>query len=166
MIDLRAIVRIKTMAQAAIGGSERPGIDESLQIVAAYERLRDEARALNERAGWGTGEDFDRELPPLNASLSGGRNIAVPGSKRKSCFGYSRHGEPGIKRHSRSRNACAPMPMRSPGRASGEPVSARSPRHARRGSASRASNLGRMEGRYTVVDKSLDEFSRTSTRAP
>jgi hypothetical protein len=34
-------------------------------MASAYSRLRLEARALTEREGWGSGEDFDMQLPPL-----------------------------------------------------------------------------------------------------
>jgi hypothetical protein len=69
MSDLRAVIRIKNMAQAAASGSDQPGPEEGLEMAAAYERLRAEARALNRRAGWGEGEEFDKDLPPINTSM-------------------------------------------------------------------------------------------------
>jgi hypothetical protein len=75
------------MAQAAIGTSDPPSIGEAQEIVRAYERLRGEARALNERAGWGKGEDFDRELPPLDAALGGGRAIVIAGQRARVLLG-------------------------------------------------------------------------------
>src|SRR4051794_3309662 len=63
--DLRAVIRIKTMARAAISDSATPGPDEGEEMANAYERLRAEAQALNQRAGWGSADDFNRELPPI-----------------------------------------------------------------------------------------------------
>ena len=55
MSDLRAVIRIKTMAAAAAGApGERIGPDEGQEMASAYGRLRLEARALHVRAGWGT----------------------------------------------------------------------------------------------------------------
>lgn len=65
MTDLRAIIRIKTMAQAAARIAEQPGPYEGEEMATAYGRLRRDARGLSERAGWGSGDDFDAELPPL-----------------------------------------------------------------------------------------------------
>jgi hypothetical protein len=85
--DLHAIVRIKTMAQAAAMPPERPSIDASIQVVGAYERLREDARGIYERAGWGSAEDFDRELPPLEANMAGGRAIVGAGDQARVLLG-------------------------------------------------------------------------------
>lgn len=66
MSELRSVIRLRTMAEAAANVAEQPGPNEGLEMARAYTRLRDEAAALCARAGWGTEEDFARELPPLN----------------------------------------------------------------------------------------------------
>jgi len=63
MSDFRTIVRIKNMAQAAASGSLEPGPEEGAEMAAAYVRLRAEAMALHVRAGWGSEEEFEDELP-------------------------------------------------------------------------------------------------------
>jgi hypothetical protein len=54
------------MAEAAAGSTREsaPMLGEAKEIAAAYVRLRAQARALTERAGWSV-EDFDAELPEL-----------------------------------------------------------------------------------------------------
>jgi hypothetical protein len=71
--DLRNVIRIKTMAEtaAATGNpTDYPNPEEGREMADAYERLRNEARAINERAGWGGGS-FDAELPPLAPEQDG-----------------------------------------------------------------------------------------------
>jgi len=63
--NLRAVVQIRTMASAAISPDERISSDAGWEMAKAYERLRQEAKSLNERAGWGSPEEFDQELPPM-----------------------------------------------------------------------------------------------------
>ena len=66
--NLRSVLRIKTMARAASAGtSELFSAETGWEMAAAYERLRQEARKLNDRAGWGNGDEFDQELPPLDS---------------------------------------------------------------------------------------------------
>jgi hypothetical protein len=62
--DLRAILRIKHMATEAGREPERGYAppSASYEMAAAYIRLREEARLLNERAGW-SAEEFDRDVP-------------------------------------------------------------------------------------------------------
>ena len=64
--DLRTIIRIKHMAEAAANVSDKPGPEEGVEMAAAYDRLRAEAREVFDRAGWGDAEKFDSELPQLN----------------------------------------------------------------------------------------------------
>jgi len=66
--DLREIIRIKSMAEAAADTGPRdayPYPEQGGEMARAYERLREQARALHERAGWGT-ESFDAEVPALD----------------------------------------------------------------------------------------------------
>lgn len=68
MSDLRTIVRIKHMAEAAARVAEQPGPEEGHEMAAAYERLRAEAFELYRRAGWGDDEEtFARQVPVLEA---------------------------------------------------------------------------------------------------
>jgi hypothetical protein len=66
MSDLGAVVRIKTMARSAMGSGDPTSPEAGQEMAAAYERLRGEAFALFQRAGWGDRDAFDRELPPLD----------------------------------------------------------------------------------------------------
>lgn len=75
-LNLRAVLRIKTMARAAISPTEAFSGPTGEEMAAAYERVRLEARNLNKRAGWGDDEDFDRELPPLRDSTPQTTNLA------------------------------------------------------------------------------------------
>jgi hypothetical protein len=68
--DLRAVIRIKSMARAAADVREFKRSETGAELAAAYERLRQEARSLHERAGWGDGNSFDRELPPLHPDIA------------------------------------------------------------------------------------------------
>jgi hypothetical protein len=68
MSNLRTVIRIKTMAQAAAAVSDQPGPEEGAEMAAAYERLRNEARKLNSSAGWGDDTSFDAEVPPIDAT--------------------------------------------------------------------------------------------------
>ena len=66
--DLAAVLRIKRMAEAAAApaaGGRSPTAAEAVEMVAAYERLRQQARELTRRAGWSV-DDFDAELPALS----------------------------------------------------------------------------------------------------
>jgi hypothetical protein len=80
MSNLRAVVRIKHMAEAAAAtgsADDYPYPEQGIEMAQAYERLREEARALCVRAGWGTDEEFDKEIPPASFSaqdLAGGDN--------------------------------------------------------------------------------------------
>jgi hypothetical protein len=66
--DLHAVVGITTMARALAGyGQLDP--DTAFEIVAAYERVRQDARALNVRA-WPDDGSFDRDVPALTATAS------------------------------------------------------------------------------------------------
>jgi hypothetical protein len=65
--DLRNIIRIKRRAEVAAAtghADDYPNPEEGREMAVAYERLRKEARGINERAGWGS-DGFDEELPPL-----------------------------------------------------------------------------------------------------
>jgi hypothetical protein len=64
--NLRAVVRIKTMAREA-AGVDVTAVEIGDEMVKAYERIRQEAKALADRAGWNDDGSFDREVPPLVA---------------------------------------------------------------------------------------------------
>lgn len=51
---------------------------EAMEVAATFERLRAEAAALFVRAGWGTEEDFARDVPPLGL----GEGAYVPATGR------------------------------------------------------------------------------------
>ena len=71
--SLRRVILIKQMADAATEVNTSTGIptaDQGFQMAASYGRLREQARALAEEAGWVTEDDFDRELPPLPEGLA------------------------------------------------------------------------------------------------
>ncbi len=65
------ILRIKHQAEAAASVSEQPGPEEGHEMAAAYDRLRNDARELNRRAGWGDDDQFEAEIPPLDARSIG-----------------------------------------------------------------------------------------------
>jgi hypothetical protein len=67
--DLRSVIRVKTMADAAASAvtTNHPSVPQGIELVGAYDRLRAQAQKLNTRAGWGTDDEFDEELPPLEA---------------------------------------------------------------------------------------------------
>jgi hypothetical protein len=71
--NLRAVIRLKTMAHAAAEAGDANTPDVGGELAATYERLRLEAMALAERAGWNTDDSFDRELPPLGNVVSSRR---------------------------------------------------------------------------------------------
>ena len=73
--NLRSVIRIKTMARAAIPDTETVHSDTAWEMAKAYERLREEARKLSENAGWDSGDEFDAEMPPI-------RFPEVPGNAR------------------------------------------------------------------------------------
>jgi hypothetical protein len=81
MSDLRSIIRIKSMADAAAGTTDPnhwPMQQEGEELVGAYQRLRAEARAISMRAGWSeTGEEFDAEMPPLEGVSDPGPPLGV-----------------------------------------------------------------------------------------
>jgi hypothetical protein len=60
--DLRVIVRIKHMAEAAAAADIDKSEAAAIEAMDAYTRLREQARKLNERAGWDA-EEFDQEVP-------------------------------------------------------------------------------------------------------
>jgi len=72
--DLRAILGIKARAEAAIVGDDDkpPSPSQAEDVIRAYDRLREEARELNERAGW-SAEEFDRQVPAAKYEGAPGR---------------------------------------------------------------------------------------------
>jgi hypothetical protein len=69
--ELRTVLRLKHQAQAAAAVASQPNPEEGHEMAAAYERLREEARVLHNRAGWGDDEAFERQLPRLQAQSIG-----------------------------------------------------------------------------------------------
>jgi hypothetical protein len=65
--DLHEVIVVKSMA-TALAASADPGPDEALEIVAGYERARQRAKMLNDRA-W-PGSSFDAEVPPSTPAQS------------------------------------------------------------------------------------------------
>lgn len=64
--NLHAVVMIKNQARELVA---RPCAkpDEAHEIAAAYDRLRQQARELNDRA-WPDDQTFDRDVPPLSTT--------------------------------------------------------------------------------------------------
>jgi hypothetical protein len=67
--DLRSILRIKNMAANAASATRPDDPYAAPALAETYNRLREEARRLNERAGW-SAEDFERELPTIEVTES------------------------------------------------------------------------------------------------
>ena len=59
-------------AAAAEVGAGHLSVPEAEEISKVYERLRVEARKVHIRAGWGTEDEFDSEMPPLGQDLEPG----------------------------------------------------------------------------------------------
>jgi hypothetical protein len=61
--NLHAVTKIRSMAESL---AKRTGVvaDEGCELAAAYERLRQQAKELNERA-WPDDTSFDNDVPPL-----------------------------------------------------------------------------------------------------
>jgi hypothetical protein len=59
--DLRSVVRIKNMAETAAAIDDKSET-AAIEAMRAYGRLREQARQLNERAGWDS-DEFDQEVP-------------------------------------------------------------------------------------------------------
>jgi hypothetical protein len=57
-------VRIKTMAREA-AAVDVTTVEIGDEMVKAYDRIRQEAKALADRAGWNDDGSFDREVPSL-----------------------------------------------------------------------------------------------------
>lgn len=76
MSELRAVIRVKTMAAAAAATADYPTAEQGDEMARAYERLRREASAINERAGWGSAETFDEALPPITSGALINANIS------------------------------------------------------------------------------------------
>jgi hypothetical protein len=70
-VNIRAMYRLKESVKAALGEDNMYGAPELVEV---YGRLREQARELNERAGWST-EDFEKEMP---TGPSGGRQGGGP----------------------------------------------------------------------------------------
>jgi hypothetical protein len=66
MSDLRDIIRIKAMAEAAATAlPPHPRDAQSDEVAATFVRLRAQALALHKRAGWGDEDAFALEIPVL-----------------------------------------------------------------------------------------------------
>jgi hypothetical protein len=116
--DLRAVLRIKQMAAEAGRDPTGPGLPSvNYEAAAACVRLREEARLLNERAGW-SAEEFDRDVPYLevsdlpapgtpefDAAERPTRSSASPGRAPASSSASSRPGRKDTSKPSRSRRA-------------------------------------------------------------
>jgi len=80
----------------ALAAASRDAADRSgsfSQLAESYQRLRAEAAALNDQNGWATPEEFESQLPPLEAlsvieSLDDAF-VAEPGSSRSAREGAS-----------------------------------------------------------------------------
>lgn len=66
--DLRTVLRIRATATAAASEGRQITPDLGDEMASAYERLRQDARDLFKRAGWGDDAAFDREVPPITVT--------------------------------------------------------------------------------------------------
>ena len=91
LTDADLIEELDVLARASADAADRSG--SISQLAESYKRLRADAAELNDQNGWATPEEFESQLPPLEAlrvieSLDDAL-VAEPGSSRPARHGAS-----------------------------------------------------------------------------